>query len=177
MCAYCAVKRTRRRKPARSTVGGTRNAGLYRKRSFATHRQRPRPARAAACRIPCLILCLADVARVGQCRAPNAPCGVHGRMASVIAALVSRSRPPPPARASCLEHRIRQTSSTAPAGGRAPGALRRYQDSLSGHYQIENPGSLAPARYNAPATSDASSRPALLLSQTQAVFSVVAPCQ
>ena len=49
------------------------------------------------CRIPCLILCLADVERVGQCRAPNARCGVHGRMASVIASLFSRSRPPPPA--------------------------------------------------------------------------------
>ena len=58
---------------------------MCRKRPFATDRQEPRPARAAACRIPCLILCLADVKRVGQCRAPHAPCGVHGRMASVIA--------------------------------------------------------------------------------------------
>ena len=29
------------------------------------------------CRIPCLILCLAYVERVGQCRAPNAPCRLH----------------------------------------------------------------------------------------------------
>ena len=29
------------------------------------------PARAAVCRFPCLILCLADVARVGPCRAPS----------------------------------------------------------------------------------------------------------
>ena len=36
---------------------------MCRKRSFATHRRGRRPARAAACRIPCLILCVADVAR------------------------------------------------------------------------------------------------------------------
>ena len=41
---------------------------MCRKRPFATHRQRPRPARAAVCRIPCLILCLAYVERVCQCR-------------------------------------------------------------------------------------------------------------
>ena len=35
-------------------------------------------------RIPCLILYLANVKRVCQCRAPHAPCGVHGRMASVM---------------------------------------------------------------------------------------------
>ena len=70
---------------------------MYRKRPFAIHGRRPLPARAAVCRIPCLILCLAYVERVGQCRAPNAPCGVYGRMASVIAALFSRSRPPSPA--------------------------------------------------------------------------------
>ena len=39
----------------------------------------------SVCRIPCLILCLADVERVCQCRTPNSPCGVHGRMASAIA--------------------------------------------------------------------------------------------
>ena len=43
------------------------------------------------------MLCLAYVERVYQCRAPNAPCGVNGRMASAIASLFSRSRPPPPA--------------------------------------------------------------------------------
>ena len=56
-----------------------------------------RPARAAVCRIPCLILCLADVERVCQYRAPNAPCGVHERMASVIASRNAgghRSLPP-----------------------------------------------------------------------------------
>ena len=37
---------------------------------------------AAVCRIPCLILCLADIERVCQCRAPNAPYGLHGRMAA-----------------------------------------------------------------------------------------------
>ena len=58
---------------------------MYRKRPFATHRRGRHPVRAAVCRIPCLILCLANVKRVGQCRAPHAPCGVHGRMASVIA--------------------------------------------------------------------------------------------
>ena len=42
---------------------------MCRKRPFATDGQRRRPARAAVCRIPCLILCLADVERVGQCRA------------------------------------------------------------------------------------------------------------
>ena len=58
---------------------------MCRKRPFATHRRKRPQARAGVCRIPCLILCLADVKRVGQCRAPHAPCGVHGRMASVIA--------------------------------------------------------------------------------------------
>ena len=36
---------------------------VYRKRPFAIHRQRRRPASTLVCRIPCLILCLADVAR------------------------------------------------------------------------------------------------------------------
>ena len=43
---------------------------LCRKRSFATHAQRPRPARAAVCRIPCLILCLADVEHNASTRRP-----------------------------------------------------------------------------------------------------------
>ena len=51
---------------------------MYRNRSFATGGRERRPARAVVCRIPCLILCLAYVERVCQCRAPNAPCGVHG---------------------------------------------------------------------------------------------------
>ena len=34
---------------------------MCRKRPFAIHRRGRRPARAAVCRIPCLILCLADV--------------------------------------------------------------------------------------------------------------------
>ena len=46
---------------------------MYRKRPFATAGRERRPARAAVCRIPCLILCLADVKRVGQCRAPKCP--------------------------------------------------------------------------------------------------------
>ena len=33
---------------------------MCRKRSFATHRRRRRPARPAVCRIPCRILCAAD---------------------------------------------------------------------------------------------------------------------
>ena len=94
--------------------------GMCRKRSFATDGQERRPARAAVCRIPCLILCLAYVERGCQYRAPNALCGVHGLMASVIAALFSHSRPPPPARASYLEHRIRPT---------VPPGLRRSPES------------------------------------------------
>ena len=42
---------------------------MCRKRPFATHGQEHLPARVAVCRIPCLILCLADVWRVCQCRA------------------------------------------------------------------------------------------------------------
>ena len=41
-------------------------AGPLRNRPFATHGQRRRPARAAVCRIPCLILCLAYVECVCQ---------------------------------------------------------------------------------------------------------------
>ena len=67
------------------------------------------------CRIPCLILCLAYVERVCQCRAPNSPCGLHGRMASVIASLFSRSRPPPPA----------GLHATTPSVGQTSGATQR----------------------------------------------------
>ena len=59
--------------------------GMCRKRSFATRRRGCRPASAAVCRRPCQILCLVYVERVGPCRAPNAPCGLHGRMASMTA--------------------------------------------------------------------------------------------
>ena len=45
--------------------------------------------RAAVCRIPCRILCLADVTRVGECRAPNARCGVTERMDSATISLNS----------------------------------------------------------------------------------------
>ena len=45
---------------------------LCRKRPFASE-QRPRPAAAAVCRIPCLILCLAYV----ECVCQNAPCGLR----------------------------------------------------------------------------------------------------
>ena len=43
-----------------------RAISMCRKRPFAIHRRGRRPARAAVCRIPCLILCLADIERVGQ---------------------------------------------------------------------------------------------------------------
>ena len=49
-----------------------------------------------------------------QCRAPNAPCGVHGRMASVIASLFSRSRPPPPAGLHATTPSVGQTSGATP---------------------------------------------------------------
>ena len=89
---------------------------LCRKRSFATGWQGRRPASAAVCRrIPCLILCLASVKRVCQCRPPNSPCGLHGRMASVIASLFSRSRPPPPA----------GLHATTPSVGQTSGATQR----------------------------------------------------
>ena len=38
-------------------------SSMYRKRPFATHGQGRRPARAAGCRIPCRILCLARLNR------------------------------------------------------------------------------------------------------------------
>ena len=60
--------------PRQVAVVQVRDQNLCRKRPFATHRRGRRPARAGVCRIPCLILCLADVNRVGRCRAPNAPC-------------------------------------------------------------------------------------------------------
>ncbi len=41
---------------------------LCRKRSFATDGQGRRPARTAVCRIPCLIVCLADVERTRMAR-------------------------------------------------------------------------------------------------------------
>ena len=95
-------------------------AGPLRNRSFGTHCRGRRPARATVCRIPCLILCLADVERVGPCRAPNAPGGVHGRIASVIASLVSPASQPPPARASYLEHLILPTATATTPGRRRP---------------------------------------------------------
>ena len=60
---------------------------MCRKRPFATHARARLPTPTAVCRIPCLILCLADVRRMCQCRAPNAPYEVNGRMASVTASL------------------------------------------------------------------------------------------
>ena len=47
-------------------------------------------------------------------RAPNSPCGVHERMASVIAALFSRSRPPPPAGLHTTTPSVGQTSGATP---------------------------------------------------------------
>ena len=55
---------------------------LCRKRSFATDGQGHRPTRAAVCRILCLILCLAYVWRVGQCRAPHERRGAAGYTAT-----------------------------------------------------------------------------------------------
>ena len=43
---------------------------MCRKRPFATHRQERRPATAAVCRIPCLILCFVDVERTSMARRP-----------------------------------------------------------------------------------------------------------
>ena len=51
-------------------VPGKSDLSMCRKRPFATHGQRPRPARAAVCRIPCRILCLADVERNSMARRP-----------------------------------------------------------------------------------------------------------
>ena len=48
---------------------------MCRKQSFRTRGRGLRPASAAVCRIPCLILCLAYVESVCRCRAPNSPCG------------------------------------------------------------------------------------------------------
>ena len=41
---------------------------MYRKRPFATDRHGHRPARTIVCRIPCLILYLADVERTSMAR-------------------------------------------------------------------------------------------------------------
>ena len=57
--------------------------------------------------------------------APNSPCGLNGRMASVIASLFSSSRPPPPARASDLEHLILPTATaTTPTPATVPTTAR-----------------------------------------------------
>ena len=52
-------------------INNMSGAGPLRNRSFATGGRGRRPASAAVCRIPCLILCLAYVERVCQCRALN----------------------------------------------------------------------------------------------------------
>ena len=75
MLAPAAAPGPRPRRPARALDRDA--ARKCRKRSFATDRRGRRPATAAMYRIPCLILGLADVERVGQCRAPNAPCRLH----------------------------------------------------------------------------------------------------
>ena len=120
---------------------------MYRKRPFAIHRQGHRQMRAAVCRIPCLILCLANVERVDQCRAPNLPCVVRP---DGLGDRLTGQPFTPTAPALSLEHLILQAATVLPPPppGRAPGALRQYQDSLRGHCQIENPGSLVPVRYN-----------------------------
>ena len=99
---------------------------MCRKRSFGTGGRGRLPASAAVCRIPCLILCLAYVERVGQYRAPHASCGVHGRMASVIASPFSSSSPPPHARASpCGQGNVANIPS--PCQRVPPGAERREE--------------------------------------------------
>ena len=55
---------------------------MCRKRSFATDGRKRLQARAAVCRIPCLILCLADVERVGQCRATHREVELRRRLAA-----------------------------------------------------------------------------------------------
>ena len=76
-------------------------------RAFATHGRRRRPARAAVSRIPCRILCLADVERTRQCSAgesrPRPGATVHaaleesrvsaGEMIGTPTAAASRSVP------------------------------------------------------------------------------------
>ena len=124
---------------------------MYRKRSFTTHQRERRPAPAAVCRIPCLILCLAYVKRVCQCRAPNAPGGVPGRMASVIASLVSSARLPPPVEGSASVHGRRHDSTAlASTASRARTAAPRNEVS-------KKPGTIQKVAFQgARVTSDAS---------------------
>ena len=79
--------------------------------------------------------------------APNLPCGVRP---DGLEDRCTGQPFMPTAPALSLERLILQTATARPPPppGRAPGALRRYQDSLRGHCQIENPGSLVPLRYN-----------------------------
>ena len=82
---------------------------LCRKRPFATHGQRPRPARAAVCRIPCRILCLADVERTSMARRP------------VLTSPAARRRPSPSSTVP-LRPRASEPSHSAPAAShRFPG--------------------------------------------------------
>ena len=60
----------------KSSIRIRRSAGqirMCRNRSFATHGHGRLQASASVCRIPCLILCIANVEPRVQCRAPNAP--------------------------------------------------------------------------------------------------------
>ena len=90
---------------------------MCRKRPFGTHEQRPRPARAAVCRIPCLILCLAYVERTRMARRPvltsrprrysaYARCWVHNCIDPGRPKL--KSRPAMPARLSDRRTRTQQ---------------------------------------------------------------------
>ena len=100
-------------------------AGPLRNRSFGTGGRCRLPASAAVCLIPCLILWFAYVESVCKCRAPNSPGGLNGRIALVIASLFSSSRPPPPARASYLEHLILPTATaTTPPPASIPTTAR-----------------------------------------------------
>ena len=83
---------------ARLTIGYSiyrlPRSGLV-QRPFAIHRQERLQARAAVCRIPCRILCLADVERV--CPVPCAERALRSARTNGLddRSLLSSARPPP----------------------------------------------------------------------------------
>ena len=160
-----------------AAAGETRAEAIRvcRKRSFATHRQGRRPTSAAACRIPCLILCLADVERACQCHCAELalrseagwPLGslhwsaVHAHRPG----LISRTPHPPDCHRPAAASTRRRAWRAQAVPGFAAWPLSNLKSGFIGSGALQSP-----------ATSDASSQPALLLRQMQAVFSVVAPC-
>ena len=120
------VRSRMRIRTAPSTVSSrpsnSNRSSMCRKRSFATRGQGRLPARAAVCRIPCLILCLAYAWNVCQCRAPKSPGGLNGWMASVIASLVSSARPrhPPGPQISNTSYNSRLSPRPRPLRPRSP---------------------------------------------------------